>query len=117
MDYRAGQVLGRHELVGPLGAGSMGEVWEAVLHGPQGFDKRVALKLLRASPSDYLRTALIREARLGALLHHPNVVGTYELATADGVWFVAIELVLGPSVAQLLRSRISPASLLDIGIQ
>jgi tetratricopeptide (TPR) repeat protein len=83
-----------------LGQGGGGEVWEAVLEGPLGFRKRVAVKLGAASEAD----ALLREARFGAMLRHPNVVDVYELGQApDGRWYLAMELVSGPSLGALLR--------------
>lgn len=109
--------VGRYELVERLGSGGMGEVWEAVLHGPEGFRKVVALKLLHersGRPTD--TDGLVREARLGALLSHPNVVGTFDLGEADGRWFLAMERVQGPSLGTL-AGRLSPRALLDAGVQ
>lgn len=113
--------IGRYELVSLLGRGGAGEVWEAVLRGPRGFRKPVALKVVHAglevrSPQGQ---SLVQEARLGALLSHPNVVGIYELGeTDDHQLYVAMELVRGDSVLDLVRERqLSPASILDIGIQ
>ncbi len=116
-----GTRFGPYELVAPLGTGGMGEVWEAVLHGPGGFRKAVALKLLREGPSDpALGKALVREARLGALLQHPNVVGTLGLGEYQGTWCIALELVRGASVLQIwrqARGRLPPGVVLDIGVQ
>ncbi len=113
--------IGRYELVAELGRGGAGQVWEALLIGPRGFRKPVALKVLHAhvdqdSPQ---YQSLIHEARLGALLSHPNVVSIYELAqTDDGQLFVAMELVHGPTVLDLIRDRpLDPASVLDVGMQ
>jgi predicted ATPase len=111
--------VGRYELGSKLGAGGMGDVWEAVLHGPEGFRKTVALKLLRersGRPSD--SEALVREARLGALLSHPNVVATYDLGEADGRWYLAMERVQGPSLAQLVDvAPLPPRALLEAAAQ
>lgn len=108
--------LGRYTLVAPLGAGGMGSVWEATLHGPEGFEKRVALKLLLGGRSavgpEEERAALVREARIGAWLHHPNVVGTHDLGEVDGRWYVAMELVRGVSLAELSRAGPLPAAAL-----
>src|SRR6476619_3003791 len=102
MNGSEGTRVGRYVLRRRLGRGGMGEVWEATLEGPAGFRKAVALKVLRPTRADPAATeALLREARLGALLSHPNVVGTLELGEADGRWFVAMELVRGPSVREL----------------
>src|SRR5687768_7182915 len=103
-----------------LGQGGMGEVWEAMLQGPEGFKKPVALKLLRLGPEDAeARASLVREAKLGALLSHPNVVGIYSLGQAGTTWYVAMELVRGASFAELLRGLgpLPPSAVLDAGIQ
>ena len=63
--------------------------------------------------------SLIHEARLGAMLSHPNVVGIYELGeTDDGRLYVAMELIKGLSVLDLARDGLlPPAALLDVGLQ
>jgi len=110
--------LGRYELRTRLGKGGEGEVWDAVLHGPAGFRRRVALKLLREARADDDRELLVREARLGALVHHPNVVSTLELGVEDGRWFLVMDRVDGLTTRQLAKERRLPAAvLLDIGRQ
>jgi predicted ATPase len=110
--------LGRYELVRRLGVGGMGEVWEAVLHGPEGFRRPVALKLLHERtdrPTDW--QSLVHEARLGALLSHPNVVGTHDLGQVDGRWYLAMELVRGPTLSDLGRERpLPPLAVVDAGL-
>jgi len=102
-------MLGRYRLHDLLGEGGMGSVFEAELQGPAGFRKRVALKVLTpgAKISERAAELLVREARLGGLLRHPHVVETYELGQADGRWFVAMELVRGPTLTNLVR-RVGP---------
>ena len=115
------QRIGRYELVSLLGRGGAGQVWEAVLLGPRGFRKPVALKVVHAgmdmkSPQGQ---SLVKEARLGALLSHPNVVGIYELGeTDDEQLYVAMELVRGESVLSVVREGpLSPSAILDVGMQ
>jgi predicted ATPase/tetratricopeptide (TPR) repeat protein len=98
----------------------MGEVWEAVLHGPRGFRRTVALKLLRPSHEvDHeSREALLHEARVGALLAHPNVVAIHEAGEVDGRVFVAMELVHGVPVSRLIRyAPLPPAAVRSVGEQ
>ena len=111
--------LGRYELVHRLGAGGGGEVWEAVLHGPAGFRRRVALKLLReGSATPEAREALLQEARLGALVAHPHVVSTLELGEHEGQWYLVMDLVRGCTASALRRrGPLPPGALLDIGVQ
>ncbi|MEV8375544.1 serine/threonine-protein kinase [Kribbella sp. NPDC056861] len=100
-----GEVLaGRYRLLTPLGNGGAGEVWraeDAVLA------RQVAVKLLRRLDGDQM-DALDRfrtEAQAAARLTHPNVVATYDVGTANGQVFLVMELVNGPDLAQLLRTK------------
>jgi len=85
----------RYQLTRRLGAGAMGEVWEAddTLLG-----RRVALKFIRPESTDdhQYRARLVREARALARLRHPGIVAVYDLEQAsDGELFLALELVDG----------------------
>lgn len=115
---RAGDRLGRYELVGEIGRGGMAVVWDADLLGPRGFRKRVALKVLHADVQVADADALVHEARLGALVNHPNVVATLELGEADGRWFLCMERVAGTTAHALIAERpLSAAAVLDLGVQ
>lgn len=110
-----GDQIGTYTLVAPLGNGAMGMVWEAVLRGPRGFRRPVALKLLRAKGA---RETLVREARLGALLSHPNIVAVHDLGDVDDHLYVAMELVRGASVQQLAwEASLPAAAVVEIGLQ
>ncbi|MBX2799694.1 MAG: protein kinase [Myxococcales bacterium] len=102
--------IGRYDIVRLLGEGGAGRVYEAVLNGPLGFRKGVALKVLRDERRD-----LVREARLGGLLRHPNVVEVYELGQADGAWYCAMELVTGGTLADHLP--LPASAVVDVGMQ
>ena len=100
-----GEVLaGRYRLLVPLGHGGAGEVWQAE---DQVLARPVAVKLLRRLEGDPMDAAerFRTEARAAARLTHPNVVQTYDVGTADGQVFLVMELVNGPDLAQLLRSK------------
>jgi len=110
--------LGRYELTRRLGQGGAGEVWAAILHGPAGFRRDVAVKLLRVSADPTQEQALLQEARLGALVSHPNVVTTLELGEAEGHFFIVMERVRGPTATQLASQSTLPASaLVDLARQ
>ena len=79
--------LGRYEVGRVLGEGGAGRVHEAVLCGPGGFRKSVALKILHSGAGE-----LRREARIGGLLRHQNLVDVYEVGQEEGQWVCAIEL-------------------------
>jgi predicted ATPase/tRNA A-37 threonylcarbamoyl transferase component Bud32 len=85
-----------------LGQGGTARVFSAELIGPAGFRKRVALKVLRPHHRDK-GEMLLREARLVARLHHPHIAQVFDVGEEDGRAFVAMELIDGLSVRQLLR--------------
>jgi len=93
-----GRQLLHYRLVGPLGEGGMGVVWRAL---DTSLDREVAIKVLPdAVAADSERLARFdREARLLASLNHPHVAGVYGLHEADGVRFLAMELVGGEDLS------------------
>jgi len=80
----------------------MAEVELARVRGPGGFSKLVVLKRLRTD-DDAMRSMFLNEARLAALLHHPNVVQTYEVSEIDGSYFIAMEYLDGQSLDKIIR--------------
>jgi len=101
--------LGPYELIGPLGAGGMGEVHEA---RDTRLDRTVALKIL---PADVLsspdaRARFLREAKLAAALNHPNIVTIYEADVArlpsGDKFYIAMERVTGQTLAERLAQRV-----------
>ena len=85
----------RYQLIRRLGAGAMGEVWEAE---DTVLGRRVALKSVcaEAAADREYQARLVREARALARLHHPGVVAIYDLDQSDdGELFVALELIDG----------------------
>ena len=103
--------LGRYRLEAFLGEGGMGRVYRAPLEGPAGFRKPVALKLIKVLDGrarDFSRQAFDREARVGGLLHHRNVVEVYDFGLHEGHPFLVMELVKGISLDALLRERGTP---------
>ncbi len=98
--------FGRYRLLGLLGEGGMARVFRAELAGPEGFRKPVAIKIIRgavAARGESLRLSLIQEARLGGLLSHANIVSTIDFGEHDGHLFIAMELVEGWTLADVLE--------------
>jgi len=111
-------MLGRYELVSMLGEGEAGKVWRAVLHGPLSFWKEVAIKTLDdGPPDDPAHRMLINEARLGALLGHPNLIGIHELGNDGDQWFVAMELVRGFDTGTMAKIGLPASTAIEVGIQ
>ena len=113
--------FGRYTLLRLLGQGGMGRVFEAELSGPSGFRKRLALKVVAErsfGQDDRSRDEFLREARIGGLLRHPNVIDCYDFGVTDGHPFIAMELVDGLSLRELVaRGPLPPTVLLDCAVQ
>jgi serine/threonine protein kinase len=98
--------LGPYEIVSPLGAGGMGEVYRA--KDPR-LGRDVAVKVLPASFSndpDRLRR-FEQEARAAGILNHPNITAVYDIGSHDGAPYVVTELLEG----ETLRSRLAAGPL------
>jgi len=109
--------FGPYEIVAPLGAGGMGEVYRA---RDTRLGREVALKVLPAEVSaDPARRARFeQEARAAAALNHPNIVGTHDVGDQDGVFYIVSELVPGDTLSALLEQGPMPVrKVLDIAVQ
>jgi non-specific serine/threonine protein kinase len=109
--------LGIYEIVSPLGAGGMGEVYRA---RDTRLEREVAIKALpQAFARDPERLARFdREAKLLASLNHPNIASIYGLEDVDGVPYLVLELVSGESLSQRLgRGAMSLRDALDVAGQ
>lgn len=99
----AGRSLGKYELLHRLGIGGMGEVFVARESGVAGVKRLVAVKVmlpeLAEDPGKV--DSFIDEARIAALLSHPNIVQTYDFGEDDGVYYLAMEYVAGANLARL----------------
>ncbi len=102
MTIAPGSRLGPYEIVAPLGAGGMGEVWRA---RDARLQRDVAIKVLPAAVAgDAERLARFeREARLLAALNHPHIASLYGLEDAGGVPALVMELVEGPTLAERIE--------------
>lgn len=92
--------LARWEIVREIARGGIGTVYEARQHGIEGFEKRVALKVLREDRSGdrEFNEGLVAEAKLCADLVHENIVQIYQLGRAEGRYWIAMELVDGVTI-------------------
>jgi predicted ATPase/serine/threonine protein kinase len=113
----SGTQLGPYELIELLGAGGMGEVYRA---RDARLDRIVAIKILPAAFSaDRERLHRFeREARSASALNHPNIVTIYELGQDHSCHYIAMELVEGNTLRELLGSSLlSMRKAIEIGAQ
>jgi eukaryotic-like serine/threonine-protein kinase len=113
----AGSKLGTYEVLSPIGAGGMGEVWRA---RDTRLEREVAIKTL---PDEFAKDAdrlsrLEREAKLLASLNHPNIAAIHGLEEFDHTRFLVLELIHGETLAERLkRGAIPLEEALTIGSQ
>ena len=117
MTLAPGTRIGPYEIVGPLGAGGMGEVYRA---RDTRLSRDVAIKIL---PADLVhdperRARFEREAQAVSALNHPNIVTLYESGTSDVGPYLVLERVEGESLRSVLDAGPGPIKrLLDLGSQ
>lgn len=119
------QVFGKYVLERELARGGMARVLLATLRGAGGFEKKLVVKQIRdelAFDQEFVRR-FVEEAKTTVALSHPNIVPVYELGVVEGTYFLAMELVEGVSVAELLdgengeRGHLSPEEGAYIGAE
>jgi serine/threonine-protein kinase len=110
-----GRRLGQYQIVQQIGRGGMAVVYRAY---QQALERHVAIKMLprELSFDRGFVERFLREARAAARLVHPNIVTIHDVGQVDGVYFIVMELVGGPSLASLLQSRgaLSPAQVAKV---
>ena len=95
-------MLGRYELRGHLASGGMADVYVARLVGEEGFERVVAIKMLKREASGpSFERMFIDEARILARLSHSGIVQIYDLGREDGAIFIVMELIFGQSLADV----------------
>ena len=114
MPLATGLRLGPYEILAPLGAGGMGEVYRA---RDAKLDREVAVKVLPADlAGDRLAVSRFqREARVVAALSHPHILAIYDFGASNGISYAVTELLFGETLRQRLdRGRISQKRALEI---
>jgi Tol biopolymer transport system component len=115
MQVEHGTRLGPYEIVSRLGAGGMGEVWQA---SDTRLERSVAIKIL---PAEFARNAQLRlrfdrEAKTISQLTHPNICTLYDVGENDGVHYLVMELLDGESLAdRVLRGPLPLPEVLRYG--
>ncbi|MGE0549865.1 MAG: serine/threonine-protein kinase [Kofleriaceae bacterium] len=96
--------FGSYEVFECLGRGGMASVHRAEIAGVAGFRRAVALKRMHPHVADdpSLVQSFVQEAQLANELKHENIVHAYHLGECDGTYFIAMELVQGPTLLQIM---------------
>ena len=117
MSLASGTRLGPYEILSPLGAGGMGEVYRA--KDPR-LGRDVAIKVLPASFSadpDRMRR-FEQEARAAGILNHPNITAVYDIGQHEGAPYVVQELLEGETLRSALAgAKLSPRKAIDYSLQ
>jgi serine/threonine protein kinase len=117
MSLAAGLRLGPYEIVAPLGAGGMGEVYRA--RDPR-LGREVAIKVLPAAfaeDGERLRR-FEQEARAAAALNHPHILAIYDLGTFEGAPYIVSELLEGTTLREALQGGPLPThKAIDCAVQ
>jgi len=107
MPLTPGTRLGAYEILGPLGAGGMGEVYRA---RDARLDRAVAVKVLpvHLAGDAGLRARFEREAKAVAALSHPHILAIHDFGTQDGIAYAVMELLEGQSLRERLDGGALP---------
>jgi serine/threonine protein kinase len=115
--FLVGQQIRQYRILSMLGAGGMGEVYRA--HDDH-LQRDVAIKVLSDAAFNDVpaRSLLLREARSAAALNHSNVCTIYEVGEADGLAYIAMELIEGQSLSdRISEGGLSNSEVLRYGLQ
>src|SRR5512134_2907048 len=117
MTIAAGSRLGPYEVLSPLGAGGMGEVYRA---RDRKLDRDVAIKVLPESVAkdpDML-ARFEREAKAVAALSHPNILAIHDFGTHDGISYAVMELLEGETLREkIVAGPIREKQAVDFALQ
>jgi eukaryotic-like serine/threonine-protein kinase len=113
-----GRSLAQYRVTASIGAGGMGEVYRAT---DTRLGRDVAIKVLPASMAGHpeRRQRFEQEARSASALNHPNILTVYDIGETDGTTYIAMELVEGKTLRELLASGepLPTKRLLDVAVQ
>ena len=114
MSLSPGTRLGPYEVLSVLGAGGMGEVYEA---RDTRLERTVALKVLTDAGGGDATVSILREARVAARLNHPNIAAIYDIVDSGTPPFLVMECVDGETLSAVVaRGPVDPARAIEIGI-
>jgi eukaryotic-like serine/threonine-protein kinase len=115
-DELIGRTIARYTILEKLGEGGMGTVYRA---RDARLDRLVAFKILRAEKMHDAdrRKRFIQEARTASSLNHPNIIAIYDIDSADGVSYIAMEYVAGVTLDQVIARSLRLIDAVKYAIQ
>src|SRR5215213_5353839 len=115
MSLQRGTRLGPYEVLSLIGAGGMGEVYQA---RDTRLDRRVAVKVLTPELAAEFRARFEREAKAISSLNHPHICGLYDIGREHDTEYLVLELLEGETLAaRLERGPLPLAQVLRFGIE
>ncbi len=113
------KTLGKYQLQKQLAVGGMGEVWLARQKGPAGFDKLVVVKTLlpHLKEDQEFVNMFFDEARIAAVLNHPNIAQIYDLGEDKGEYFIAMEYVHGLALRDVVVHAIESNNTMPLALK
>jgi len=112
-----GERFGKFEIITKIATGGMAEIFLARQEGIEGFKKLVVIKriLPHLSSDKEFVNMFLDEARMAALLNHPNIVQIYDLGVIDNSYFIAMEYIDGVDISTILKRGREQKSFLKLG--
>jgi eukaryotic-like serine/threonine-protein kinase len=97
--------FGKYRILQRLASGGMAHIFLAVLDGPDGFSKTCVLKRILPdfANMDVFSRMFAHEAKVAALLNHPNIVQVFEFGKIEGQYYLAMEWIQGASLDRVMR--------------
>ncbi len=100
------RIFGRFELLIEMGRGGMATLFLARIQGPSNFEKLLAIKKIHdhLAHEDQFVRMFLDEARIAALIHHPNVATIFDMGKIEDSYFIAMEYVHGQNLTEILKT-------------
>jgi serine/threonine-protein kinase len=113
-----GKQLGRYRIVEHLATGGMAEIFLARQEAEGGFKKELVLKVLKSSweENSAVVDLFMGEARIAALMNHPNIVDVYDVASENGRHFIAMEHIPGKTLTEVAKRAIQVTKSIPIEV-
>jgi serine/threonine protein kinase len=113
-----GKQFGRYRIVEHLATGGMAEIFLARQEAEAGFKKELVLKVLKSSWEEHPTVVdlFMGEARIAALMNHPNIVDVYDVASENGRHFIAMEHIPGRTLTEVAKRAIQVTKSIPIEV-